>query len=187
MTVEGVDLSTIGMFTLVGIPYTWKFLWSPTMDRFVPPFLGRRRGWLAITQLALVALIAVLGSMSPRDDLAVIALLAVAVAFTSASQDIVFDAFRTDVAAPEQRGIAGGLTVTGYRTAMLVSGALALIIAAGSGSIPALGWHETYYLMAALMGIGLVATLIGREPEVPAPAPRTLREAFTEPLREFLS
>lgn len=187
MTIEGVDLSTIGIFTLVGIPYTWKFLWSPTMDRFVPPFLGRRRGWLAVTQLLLALLIAAMGSLSPREDLAAIACVAVAVAFTSASQDIVFDAYRTDVATPEQRGIAGGLTVTGYRTAMLVSGAFALIIAAGSGWIPALGWHQTYYLMAALMGVGFVATLFGREPATPAPAPRTLREAFTEPLREFLS
>ena len=187
MTVEGVDLSTIGIFTLVGIPYTWKFLWSPTMDRFVPPFLGRRRGWLLVTQVALAVLIAVLGSLSPREDLGVIAMLAVAVAFTSASQDIVFDAYRTDVAAPGQRGIAGGLTVTGYRTAMLVSGTLALLFAAGSGWIPALGWHDTYYLMAALMGVGLVATLFGREPVTPAPPPRSLREAFTEPLREFLS
>lgn len=187
MTVEGIDLSTIGIFTLVGIPYTWKFLWSPTMDRFVPPFLGRRRGWLAVTQLLLAAGIAAMGSLSPRGDLAAIAALAVAVAFTSASQDIVFDAYRTDVSTPQQRGLAGGLTVAGYRTAMLVSGALALIIVGGSGWIPALGWRNTYYLMAALMGVGFAATLFGREPETPAPAPRTLREAFTEPLREFLS
>lgn len=187
MTVEGVDLSTIGIFTLAGIPYTWKFLWSPAMDRFVPPFLGRRRGWLAATQLLLAALIAAMGSLSPREDLAAVAVIAVAIAFTSASQDIVFDAYRTDIAAPEQRGIAGGLTVAGYRTAMLVSGALALIVAAGSGWIPALGWHNTYYLMAAFMGIGFVATLFAREPATPAPPPRTLREAFSEPLLEFLS
>ncbi|HST02801.1 MAG TPA: MFS transporter, partial [Usitatibacter sp.] len=136
MTVEGVDLSTIGIFTLVGIPYTWKFLWSPAMDRFVPPFLGRRRGWLLVTQVLLASLIVAMGSLSPREDLAVMALVAVAVAFTSASQDIVVDAFRTDVAAPEQRGMASALTVTGYRTAMLVSGALALVVAAGSGWIP---------------------------------------------------
>jgi len=187
LTVEGVDLSTIGIFTLVGIPYTWKFLWSPAMDRFVPPLLGRRRGWLAVTQLLLAALIAALGSLSPRTDLGAIALLAIAVAFTSASQDIVFDAYRTDVATPEQRGIAGGLTVTGYRTAMLVSGTFVLIIAGGSGWIPALGWHHAYYLMAALMGVGFVGTLFGREPATPAPPPRTLAEAFSEPLREFLS
>ncbi|HEX4781664.1 MAG TPA: MFS transporter [Usitatibacter sp.] len=187
MTVEGVDLSTIGIFTLVGIPYTWKFLWSPTMDRFVPPFLGRRRGWLAVTQLLLAVGIVAIGSLSPREDLGVIAVLAVAVAFASASQDIVFDAYRTDVSTPEQRGLAGGLTVAGYRTAMLVSGAFALIIAGGSGWIPALGWRDTYYLMAALMAVGFFATLFGREPATPSPPPRTLRDAFMEPLREFLS
>jgi PAT family beta-lactamase induction signal transducer AmpG len=186
MTVEGVDLTTIGVFTLVGIPYTWKFLWAPAMDRFVPPLLGRRRGWLAITQLLLAAGIAAMAVLSPRTDLGAIAVLAVAVAFVSASQDIVFDAYRTDVAAPAQRGIAAGLTVAGYRAAMLVSGALALLLVAGSGWIPALGWRDTYLLMAALMGVGVIATLAGREPEVTS-APRSLQEAFVEPLREFLS
>src|SRR5258708_1464209 len=107
MTVEGVDLSTIGIFTLVGIPYTWKFLWAPAMDRFVPPFLGRRRGWLVVTQLALMAGIGGMALLSPRTDLALLAFLAVFVAFASASQDIVFDAYRTDVVTREQRGIAG--------------------------------------------------------------------------------
>lgn len=187
MTVSGVDLSTIGVFALVGIPYTWKFLWSPAMDRFVPPFFGRRRGWLLITQLALAGGIAAMATLSPREDLALLALLAVIVAFASASQDIVFDAYRTDVSRPEQRGLAGALTVVGYRSAMLASGALALVLVAGSGWIVALGWQGTYLLMAGLMGIGIVATLLGREPEVAVAAPRTLREAFVEPLREFWS
>ena len=119
MTVEGVDLSTIGLFTLVGLPYTWKFLWAPVMDRFVPPFLGRRRGWLFITQLALASGIAAMAFASPRSDLAWLALIAVLVAFASASQDIVFDAYRSDIARPEQRGLAAGFTVVGYRVAML--------------------------------------------------------------------
>jgi PAT family beta-lactamase induction signal transducer AmpG len=187
LTVEGVDLATIGFFTLVGIPYTWKFLWSPAMDRFVPPFLGRRRGWLVITQVALMAGIAAIATLSPREDLALLAMLAVFVAFASASQDIVFDAYRTDIAKREQRGIAGALTVVGYRSAMLVSGALALVLVAGSGWIAGIGWRNTYLVMAALMGIGLAATLWGREPEAAAPPPRSLREAFVEPLREFFS
>ena len=98
MTVEGVSLATIGIFTLVGIPYTWKFLWSPLMDRFVPPFLGRRRGWLVIAQLAIAGLIAAMAMSNPRDDLAWIAVLAVLLAFTSASQDLAYDAYRTDIA-----------------------------------------------------------------------------------------
>src|SRR5579864_1677865 len=126
MTVEGVDLSTIGVFTLVGLPYVWKFLWAPAMDRFVPPFLGRRRGWLLVTQLALVAGIACMALLSPRTDRAFLGAFAVFVAFASASQDIVVDAYRTDVTSRGQRGIAGALGVVGYRVAMLVSGALAL-------------------------------------------------------------
>jgi len=187
MTVEGVNLSTIGMFTLVGIPYTWKFLWSPAMDRFVPPFLGRRRGWLLVTQLVLAASIATMATLSPRSDTVLLGAVALFTAFASASQDIVFDAYRTDIARPEERGLAGALTVVGYRIAMLVSGALALVLAAGSGWIPALGWRTTYLVMAALMAIGVLATLAGREPQVAQPAPRTLGEAFREPLREFLS
>ena len=187
MTVEGVDLTTIGIFTLVGIPYTWKFLWAPAMDRFVPPFLGRRRGWLLVTQLALMAGIGCMALLSPRTDLALLAFLAVFVAFASASQDIVFDAYRTDVVTREQRGIAGALTVAGYRTAMLVSGALALVLVAGSAWIAGIGWRNTYLLMAGLMSIGIVATLWGGNPEDAAPPPRSLQEAFVEPLREFFS
>jgi len=187
MTVDGVDLSTIGIFTLVGMPYTWKFLWAPAMDRFVPPFLGRRRGWLLVTQLALAGGIAGMTFLTPRADLALLAALALLVAFMSASQDIVVDAYRADIAPPAQRGLAGALGVVGYRVAMLVSGALALILVAGSGWIPALGWHGTYLLMAGSMGIGLLATLWGREPVLASPPPRTLREAVVEPLREFLT
>jgi PAT family beta-lactamase induction signal transducer AmpG len=187
MTVEGVDLSTIGLLTLAGIPHTRNFLGTPAMDRFVPPFLGRRRGWLVVTQLVLAASIAAMATLSPRSDTALLASIALFTAFASASQDIVFDAYRTDIAKPEERGLAGALTVAGYRVAMLVSGALALVFAAGSGRIPALGWRDTYFLMAALMAVGILATLVGREPETPAPPPRSLHEAFVEPLREFLS
>jgi len=187
MTVEGVDLTTIGIVTLAGVPYTWKFLWAPAMDRFVPPFLGRRRGWLLVTQVALAVSIAAMAMMSPRDHTWLLGALALATAFISASQDIVFDAYRTDIARPEERGLAGALTVAGYRVAMLVSGALALVFAAGSGAIPPLGWRNTYLLMAGLMGVGILATLAGREPPLTAPAPRSMREAYAAPLREFLS
>lgn len=187
MTVEGVDLRTIGIFTLVGIPYTWKFLWSPFMDRYVPPFLGRRRGWLVITQLGIAALIASMAFSSPREDLGWIALLAVLLAFTSASQDIVFDAYRTDIAKPEQRGFAAALTVVGYRVAMLTSGAAALVLVAGSGFIPALGWKNTYLVMAGFMVLAALVTLWGPEPDAPAAAPRSLEDAVFLPLREFFS
>jgi PAT family beta-lactamase induction signal transducer AmpG len=186
MTVEGVDLSTIGIFTLVGLPYVWKFVWAPAMDRFVPPFLGRRRGWLLVTQLALAGGIAAMAFLSPRSDLAAIAWLALFVAFASASQDIVVDAYRTDVVTREERGLAGALGVVGYRIAMLVSGALALVLVAGSGFIPALGWRNTYLLMAVLMAVGVFAAFWGEEPAA-ANVPRTLRAAVVEPFREFFS
>lgn len=187
MTVDGIDLSTIGIFTLVGIPYTWKFLWSPAMDRFVPPLLGRRRGWLLVTQVALMAAIAAMATLTPRENLAELAALALFVAFASASQDIVVDAYRTDIVPAEERGLAGALGVLGYRIAMLVSGAAALILVAGSGWIPAIGWRGAYILMAALMGVGIAATVWGPEPALAAPAPRSLREAVVEPLREFFT
>ena len=188
VTVEGVDLATIGLLTLVGIPYTWKFLWAPLIDRYVPPFLGRRRGWLVITQLALVAGISAMALCSPRTDVAVLAALALFVAFASASQDIVFDAYRTDIAKPEQRGLAAALTVVGYRLAMLTSGALALLLVAGTtGFLPALSWKGTYLAMAGLMAACILVTLWGREPESAAPPPRTLQEAVVAPLAEFFS
>jgi PAT family beta-lactamase induction signal transducer AmpG len=187
LTVEGVDLATIGLLTLVGIPYTWKFLWAPFLDRFVPPFLGRRRGWLVVTQLALAVGIAAMALCSAREQVGLIATLAIFVAFASASQDIVYDAYRTDIAKPEQRGLAAAMTVVGYRIAMLTSGALALVLVAGSETIPALSWRETYLLMAALMAACVLASFWGKEPEVPAPPPRTLEEAVVAPLREFFS
>jgi PAT family beta-lactamase induction signal transducer AmpG len=187
MTVDGVDLSTIGVFTLVGIPYTWKFLWAPAMDRFVPPFLGRRRGWLLVTQAALALGLTMMATLTPSRDLAAMATLALFVAFASASQDIVVNAYTTDIAPPAERGLTGAMGVVGYRIAMLVSGALALVLVAGSGWIPALGWHGTYLAMATLMGVGVIATLWGREPELAAPPPRSLRDAVADPLREFIS
>ncbi|ROH84153.1 MFS transporter [Pseudomethylobacillus aquaticus] len=181
MTVAGVDLATIGIFTLVGLPYTWKFLWSPLMDRFVPPLLGRRRGWIAATQLLLALGIAAMGAMDPVNMPWALAGLAVLVAFSSASQDVVFDAYRADVLRPAERGIGAAVSVLGYRLAMLVSGALALILS------DLIGWQQTYWLMALLMLGAIAATLFGPEPETQITPPRTLAEAVVEPLREFFS
>lgn len=181
MTVEGVDLRTIGIFTLVGLPYTLKFLWAPLMDRYVPPLLGRRRGWMLITQVVLAVFIVTMGFSSPANAPWALAALAVVVAFSSASQDIVFDAYRTDVLRERERGMGAAVSVTGYRIAMLVSGALALIL---SGFM---GWRSTYLLMAGFMLVGICATLAGPEPEEQATPPRTLREAVWGPLEDFFS
>lgn len=180
MTVENVDLKTIGFFSLVGQAYVFKFLWSPMMDRYTPPFLGRRRGWLLVTQLALIAGIMAMGFMQPSRDLTLLAALAVLVAFCSASQDIVFDAWKTDVLPPEERGSGAAITVLGYRLAMLISGGLALWLADRY-----LGWQATYWLMALLMVPGLIATLLAREPEAPVREPHSLRQAVAFPLKDF--
>ncbi|MFC4278986.1 muropeptide transporter [Achromobacter aloeverae] len=181
-TVEGVSLQDIGFLTLVGTAYTLKFLWAPLVDRYAPPLLGRRRGWMAVTQVLLALGIAGMALLSPGAHLLPLALLAVAVAFLSATQDIAFDAYSTDVLHKEERGAGAAVKVLGYRVAMLVSGGLALILADSW-----LGWRATYVLMGGLMLLCVLGTLWGPEPEHPAPPPRSLGEAVTEPLQEFFS
>lgn len=182
MSVENVDTKTIGFFSLVGQAYVLKFLWSPLMDRFTLPFLGRRRGWLLLTQLALIVAIALMGTLQPSRDLTLLAALAVLVAFCSASQDIVFDAWKTDVLPAEERGAGAAITVLGYRLAMMVSGGLALWLADKY-----LGWQATYWLMALTMIPGVIATLLAPEPSQKIAAPRSLQEAVFTPLKEFFS
>ena len=182
LAAEGVDIVAIGWFALVGQPYTYKFLWSPLMDRYTPPFLGRRRGWLLITQVALAAAIVFMGTLSPADSALLLGATALAVAFLSASQDIVFDALRTDWLEREERGAGAAVSVLGYRLAMLVSGAGALILADQW-----LGWTGTYWLMAALMGVGMIATWFALEPEPKGETPKSLDEAVVRPFAEFFS
>jgi PAT family beta-lactamase induction signal transducer AmpG len=181
MAVAGVDFHTIGLFSLVGLPYTLKFLWSPVMDRFVPPWLGRRRGWILSSQLMLMLSIAAMGFGSPKNGPGALAVLALIVAFSSASQDIVVDAYRTDVLHELERGVGAAVFVTGYRIAMLISGALAMILS------DRIGWRNTYFLMAAVMLVGITASLFGPEPESPATAPRSLQEAVWGPLDNFFT
>ena len=181
-TVEGVPLQQIGFLPLVGTAYTLKFLWAPFVDRYVPPLLGRRRGWMLLTQLLLAVAIMAMGALSPSSSLQPLALLAVAVAFLSATQDIAFDAYCTDVLRKEERGAGAAIKVMGYRLAMIVSGGLALILADQW-----IGWGNTYVLMGGLMLLCALATLWAPEPEHVASAPRNLRAAVGEPLREFFT
>lgn len=181
MTVAGVDLRTIGVFALVGLPYTIKFLWSPLMDRFVPPWLGRRRGWMVATQLSLFVGILAMAFSSPEHSVSTLAVVALLVAFASASQDIVVDAYRTDLLHEKERGAGTAVYVTAYRIAMLVSGALALILS------EQIGWRNTYVLMAVFMAVGMMGALFGPEPAVDGRPPATLREAVWGPLHDFFS
>jgi PAT family beta-lactamase induction signal transducer AmpG len=181
MTKAGVNLHTIGLFSLIGMPYTLKFFWSPFMDRFVPPRLGRRRGWIVLVQMALLVGIAALGFGSPVHALAVFALLALFVAFGSASQDIVIDAYRTDLLNEQERGAGAAASMTAWRIGALVSGGLGLILA------DLLGWQNTYLLMAGLMAIGIAGALCAPEPDAKVVAPRSMGEAVWGPFKDFLS
>jgi len=181
MAVSGVDLRTIGIFALVGLPYTLKFLWSPLMDRFVPRWLGRRRGWIIITQIGLVIGISAMAFSSPQQAPLPLAMLALMVAFTSASQDIVIDAYRTDVLREKERGVGAAVFVTGYRVAALVSGALALLLS------DHIGWRSTYLLMAGIMGVGIMTTLFGPEPAGRVVPPSSMKEAIWGPMEEYFS
>lgn len=179
MKQEGVDLGTIGLFALVGIPYTLKFLWAPLLDRFVPLRLGRRRGWLLLFQLALGGAILSLGLRNPAEQPLLLALIALLVSFFSASQDIVIDAYRRESLSDEEQGLGASLYVNGYRIGMLVASGGGLILAA---SIP---FSAVYALMAGAMLIGIATTLFAPEPAVAAGTPRTLRAAVIEPFTEY--
>lgn len=179
-TVANVSLQNIGFLTLIGTAYTLKFLWAPLVDRYAPPFLGRRRSWIFVTQLLLAASVAAMGLFSPAGNLALLALLAVFVAFLSATQDIAFDAYSTDVLRKEERAAGAAVKVLGYRLAMIVSGGLALVLADRW-----LGWENMYFLMGGFMALCAVATLLAPEPESVARAPRSLTLAVVEPLVEF--
>ena len=181
LTEAGLDLTTIGLFAYVGLPYTVKFLWAPVMDRIVPPWLGRRRGWMILTQSGLALALAVMALIGPAEGAQVFAALALAVAFLSASQDIVFDAYRTDLLKPEERGLGAATWVMGYRIAMIASGSLALILASR------LNWSAAYLCMAALMALGVVTILLSPEPENAQVVPKSMAEAVWGPLSEFLS
>ena len=174
-----VDLATIGLFSLVALPYTWKFLWSPLMDRFSLPFLGRRRGWALITQLALLLSIGTLGLFDPRESLQAIVVVVFVVSLFSASQDIVIDAYRRELLADDELGTGNSFFINAYRLSSLVPGSLALIL---SDHLP---WATVYWVTASFMLVGVVTTFVIREVSDDSLAPHSLREAVVEPFREF--
>ena len=178
----GVDLGTIGLFALVGLPYTLKFLWAPLLDRFAPiAGMGRRRGWLLLIQLTLVAAIVGLGFTDPYESLPLVTLAAFLVAFFSASQDIVIDAYRRESLTDDEQGLGASLYVGGYRSGLLLSSGGGLILA---DFIP---FSAVYWVMAATMLPGLITTLLCGEPPVTTGTPRTLREAVVQPFIEYFS
>jgi PAT family beta-lactamase induction signal transducer AmpG len=174
---EGLDIKTIGIFTLVSLPYFFKFMWAPLLDRYLPPVLGRRRGWILIYQIGLAVAIAVMGFCSPTKELYVLGVLAVLVAFLSASQDIVIDAYRVDAIPVSERGLAAAAQSFGYRSAAMLAGAVLVLIAAH------LGWRLAFLMVACLMAATTLGTLWAPEPEVPGKPPHSLADAVWHPLR----
>ncbi len=178
---EGLDIRTIGIFTLVSLPYLFKFLWAPFLDRYLPPILGRRRGWILIYQLCLSVAIAVMGFCSPTKELYVLGAVAVLVAILSASQDIVIDAYRVDAIPVSERGLAAAVQSFGYRTAAMLAGAVLVLIAAH------LGWRLAFLMVACLMAATTLGTIWAPEPAVPGQPPRTLVDAVWQPLLALFS
>lgn len=178
---SGIGIRTIGIFQLVGLPYVLKFLWAPALDRYLPPFLGRRRGWILIYQFALAIGLGAMGLSSPTKAPFVLGLLALVVASLSASQDIVIDAYRVDLIPTEQRALAAAASAFGYRTAAMFAGAVLVLIAAQTG------WRAAYGIVAVLMAITMIVTIGSPEPDAPGRAPPSLVQAVLEPARDFLA
>jgi MFS transporter, PAT family, beta-lactamase induction signal transducer AmpG len=189
MTKAQMDLSTIGWFSLVSLPYSLKFLWSPFLDRFVPPVLGRRRGWIAIAQIALIGVVlaialqmATISGLEPQQrtfSLQLLAFTALTLAFLSATQDIAIDAYRADVLEPREVGAGASLTILGYRIALLLTGWIAFNLA------DRITWHWVYACMALILGIGLATSLWAPEPTRAVRPPETLEQAVVQPFLEF--
>ncbi len=180
---EGVDLKLIGLFALIQFPYTWKFLWAPLLDRYVPPIgiAGRRRSWMLLTQIGLMAVIAMLGYFSPSREIGAVLWLAAAVALLSATQDIALDAYRREILSENELGLGNSVHVNAYRIAGLVPGSLSLILA------DHLPWSQVFVITALFMLPGMALATFAREPEMAGTAPKTLTEAVIEPFHEFMT
>jgi MFS transporter, PAT family, beta-lactamase induction signal transducer AmpG len=178
---EKVDLKTIGLFALIQFPFTWKFLWSPFLDRYALPLLGRRRGWMLLSQVLLLLAIPAFGWFKPQLDIWTIVYLSVVVAFFSASQDIVIDAYRREILPDHELGLGTSVHINAYRIAGLVPGSLSLILA---DHMP---WQSVFNITALFMLPGILMTLFVSEPARARGAPRTLREAVVEPFHEFIT
>jgi PAT family beta-lactamase induction signal transducer AmpG len=178
---EGLNIKTIGIFSLVGLPYVFKFLWAPLLDRYLPPILGRRRGWILIYQACLAVSIGIMGFSSPTQAPYALAAIALIVAFLSASQDIVIDAYRVDTIPASERALAAAAAAFGYRSAAMLAGAVLVVIAAH------LGWRLAFLAVALVMAATMLSTLWAPEPLTPGRPPQTLADAVWHPLRDLLS
>jgi MFS transporter, PAT family, beta-lactamase induction signal transducer AmpG len=177
----GVDLKSIGLFSLVSLPYSVKPLWAPLLDRYVPPFFGRRRGWIVIFQACLAVVIGVMGFSSPTAAPFYLAAIALLMVFLSSSQDIVIDAYRVDTIPASERGIAAAATAFGYRTGSVLASTVLVLIASVAG------WHLAFLVIAVFMAATMLSTIWAPEPLTPGQPPRTLATAFWNPLKHLVS
>jgi MFS transporter, PAT family, beta-lactamase induction signal transducer AmpG len=181
MTKSGIDLKTVGLAVLVQMPYTWKFVWSPLMDRFVPPFLGRRRGWMLISQILMVVSIVAMGQFDPATAVGTILALATVISFAGASHDIVIDAYRRDVLDEAELGFGSAVAVNSYLIGFRYIG---VVLGLSLGAV--LPWSQVFTILASFVVIGVVGTMIAVEPRDAALAPRSLREAVLNPFLDYL-
>lgn len=177
---SGLNVKMLGLFALVMFPYTWKFLWSPLMDRYRFGPLGRRRGWMALTQIMLFIMIGMMGMLDPKTQLSAIAFMASVIAFLSASQDIVIDAYRREILEDNEQGLGNALYVNAYKVAGMIPGALSLVLA------DLMPWEAVFWITSAFMLPGLICTLLISEPAIYGAPPKNIREAVILPFREFV-
>jgi len=180
LATAGLDVKALGLFGLMTFPYTFKFLWAPLMDRYSIGRLGRRRGWMAVTQIGLFLVIGGVGMFDPKQELSLIVLAVAAIAFLSASQDVVVDAYRREILAEEEQGLGAAIIVNAYKAASLIPSALGLVLA------DSMSWQAVFWIVAAFMLPGFICTLLAREPAVYGAPPKNLEEAIVLPFKEFI-
>ncbi len=179
LSYSGGSNALVGYVAIIGLPYTLKFVWAPLMDRYAIPKLGRRRGWMFVTQALTMLSIFALSRIDPLANLTLAAASAFMIAFASASQDIVIDAYRREILTDEELGLGSSLSTTGYRIAMWVAGGLAVIMS------KFLGWNTIYLLLSLFMGVGLITTFFAPEPDIHKSRPHSLKDAVWLPLKDF--
>lgn len=179
LRVEEVDLKTIGFFGFVMLPYAWKFLWAPLVDRYIPPFLGRRRGWMMVTQVLIFFFMLSLSTLDANKDIELVLYAGLAIAFFSATQDIVLDAYRRELLPDDELGLGNSFYANAYRIAGFIPGGLSLILA------EYISWEVVYIITSLFMGIGIIHTLMIKELDEDVQAPKSLKDAVIEPFKEF--
>tara|TARA_B100000029_G_scaffold510244_2_gene601276 strand:- start:3268 stop:4470 length:1203 start_codon:yes stop_codon:yes gene_type:complete len=178
---EGIDLATIGLFTIVTLPYTWKFLWAPFIDRFSLPFLGRRRGWALTSQCLLLICITQFGAFDPSQNLVAVIWLVFLTSLFSATQDIVLDAYRREMLTDDELGTGNSIFINAYRVSSLIPGSIGFVLA------DFLPWTTVFWVVGMFMSIGIITTLLIPEASDDEIAPRTIKEAVVNPFKEFFS